>query len=107
MYRSMAASKVSSVNSRSGCAAAAHSTLLNQLAMNGPFVRYTSFGEILAGTEIPGRVWRWECEMYLFLPIAVLSSPHSEFRSCVKVEVAVLGSKSLIVSTVSVDVKQH
>ena len=75
--------------------------------MNGPFVRYTSFGEILAGTEIPGRVWRWECEMYLFLPIAVLSSPHSEFRSCVKVEVAVLGSKSLTVLMVFVDLKQH
>ena len=32
---------------------------------------------------------------------------YSELRSCVKVEVAVLGSPSLIVSTVSVDVKQH
>ena len=31
----------------------------------------------------------------------------SEFRSCVKVEVAVLGSPSLIVRTVSVDVHQH
>ena len=30
-----------------------------------------------------------------------------ELRSCVKVEVAVLGSPSLIVRTVSVDVKQH
>ena len=30
-----------------------------------------------------------------------------EFRRCVKVEVAVLGSPSLIVRTVSVDVKQH
>ena len=30
-----------------------------------------------------------------------------ELRSCVKVEVAVLGSPSLIVPTVSVDVKQH
>ena len=30
-----------------------------------------------------------------------------ELRSCVKVEVAVLGSPSLIVLTVSVDVKQH
>ena len=30
-----------------------------------------------------------------------------EFRSCVKVEMAVLGSLSLIVPTVSVDVKQH
>ena len=29
-----------------------------------------------------------------------------EFRSCVKVEVAVLGSPSLIVRVVSVDVKQ-
>ena len=33
---------------------------------------------------------------------------HSELRRCVKVEVAVLGSSpSLIVLTVSVDVKQH
>ena len=31
----------------------------------------------------------------------------SELRSCVKVEVAVLGSPSLIVLVVSVDVKQH
>ena len=31
----------------------------------------------------------------------------SEIKSCVKVEVAVLGSPSLIVRTVSVDVKQH
>ena len=30
-----------------------------------------------------------------------------ELRSCVKVDVAVLGSPSLIVLTVSVDVKQH
>ena len=79
----MAASKVSTVNSRSGYAAAAHSTLLNQLAMNGPFVRYTSFGEVLAETEIPGRVWRWEWEIYLFTPIAVLSSPQSEFTGAV------------------------
>ena len=34
-------------------------------------------------------------------------SQWSEFRSCVKVEVAVLGSPSLTVRTVSVDVKQH
>ena len=32
---------------------------------------------------------------------------HSELRSCVKVEVAYLGSPSLIVLMVSVDVKQH
>ena len=31
----------------------------------------------------------------------------SELGRCVKVEVAVLGSSSLIVPTVSVDVKQH
>ena len=30
-----------------------------------------------------------------------------ELRSCVKVEVAVLGSPSLIILVVSVDVKQH
>ena len=32
---------------------------------------------------------------------------HAELRSCVKVEVAVLGSASLIVLMVSVDVTQH
>ena len=31
----------------------------------------------------------------------------AELRNCVKVEVTVLGSPSLIVLTVSVDVKQH
>ena len=31
----------------------------------------------------------------------------SELRSCVKVEVSVMGSPSLIVLTVSVDVKRH
>ena len=33
--------------------------------------------------------------------------PFPELRSCVKVEVAVLGSPSLVVLMVSVDVKQH
>ena len=37
----------------------------------------------------------------------LLEFPFAELRSCVKVEVAVLGSPSLIVRTVSVDVKQH
>ena len=32
---------------------------------------------------------------------------HSELMNCEKVEVDVLGSPSLIVRTVSVDVKQH
>ena len=32
---------------------------------------------------------------------------NAELRGCVKVEVAVLGSQSLIVPTVSVGVKQH
>ena len=58
------------------------------------------------------------------MEVAVPNSPHSlcgrkatsedekvaycsELRSCVKVEVAVLGSPSLISLTVSVDVKQH
>ena len=35
------------------------------------------------------------------------SKSGSELRSCVKVEVAILNSQSLIVLTVSVDVKQH
>ena len=34
-------------------------------------------------------------------------SPPAELRSCVKVEVAVLGSSSLIVLMASVDIKQH
>ena len=37
----------------------------------------------------------------------VLHPVISELRSCVKDEVDVLGSPSLIVRTVSVDVKQH
>ena len=36
----------------------------------------------------------------------ILAVP-SELRSCVKVEVDVLGSRSLTVLTVSVDIKQH
>ena len=36
-----------------------------------------------------------------------LQSSMSELRSCVKVEVDVLSSPSIIVRTVSVDVKQH
>ena len=40
--------------------------------------------------------------------LTILSTLHSaELSSCVKVEVAVLGSPSLIVLTVSMDVKQH
>ena len=39
--------------------------------------------------------------------IIISYTESSEFRSCVKVEVAVLGSPSLIVLVVSVDVKQH
>ena len=38
---------------------------------------------------------------------ATLNSGCPEFRSCVKVEVAVLGSPFLTVLVVSVDVKQH
>ena len=34
-------------------------------------------------------------------------TPPGQLRSCVKVEVAVLGSPSLIITVVSVDVKQH
>ena len=44
-------------------------------------------------------------------PFSVRKCPFSvcrtEFRSCVKVEVAVLGSLSLISLMVSVDVRQH
>ena len=36
-----------------------------------------------------------------------MTEMYSEFRSCVKVEVAVLGSPSLISLMVSVDVKQQ
>ena len=39
--------------------------------------------------------------------IATLNLTVSELGRCVKVEVTVLGSLSLIVRTISVDVKQH
>ena len=38
---------------------------------------------------------------------ATVNCSISELRSCVKVEVVVLGSPSLIIRTVFVDVKQH
>ena len=38
---------------------------------------------------------------------ATLNTDMTELRSCVKVEVVVLGSPALIVLMVSVDVKQH
>ena len=41
------------------------------------------------------------------VPVERERQRETEFRSHVKVEVAVLGSPSLIVLTVSVDVKQH
>ena len=41
--------------------------------------------------------------IYWLIELAVIS----ELRSCVKVEVAVLGSPSLIVIMVSVDIMQH
>ena len=42
-----------------------------------------------------------------FAPALQMRLQTSELRSCVKVEVAVLGSPSLINLVVSVDVKQH
>ena len=39
--------------------------------------------------------------------IGWVSRRFSELRKCVKVEVAVLGSPSLIVLSASVDIKQH
>ena len=43
----------------------------------------------------------------LLLLLDQVSQLGSEFRSCVKVEVAILDSLSLTVLAVSVDVKQH
>ena len=43
----------------------------------------------------------------LIRPVAFVEDGSSELRSCVKVEVAVLGSPSLVVLMVSGDVKQH
>ena len=58
------------------------------------------------GREVPylltcrsGRLAQWNSGMWDFC--------RAELRSCVKVEVAVLGSPSLTVHTVSVDAKQH
>ena len=47
-------------------------------------------------------VFKWYTEL-----IRCTAHKGSELRSCVKVEMAVLGSPSLIVCTVSVDIKQH
>ena len=49
---------------------------------------------------------RWNVTA-LMVQITRLPSCHAELRSSVKVEVAVLGSPSLTVLMVSVDVKQH
>ena len=51
-----------------------------------------------AGTEYHTKVINADCSR---------SVPPSELRRCVKVEVVVLGTPSLIVLMVSVDVKQH
>ena len=66
-----------------------------------------SAGEILAaGVEIPGSEvgeGRGRGEAIL----GHYQNAAAELRRCVKVEVDVLGSPSVIVLTVSVDVKQH
>ena len=51
---------------------------------------------------------RLSCDATLSIDVTHDETPkNSELRSCVKVEVHVLSSPSLIVRTVSVDVKQH
>ena len=45
------------------------------------------------------------CLLFRNLKVAEDGNKNPEFRSCVKVDVAVLGSPPLIVQTVSVDVK--
>ena len=45
--------------------------------------------------------------LLLLLNASIQRDPRSELKNCVEVEVAVLDSLSLIVRTVSVDVKQH
>ena len=54
--------------------------------------------------ETSPNVFEFPLSMHI-IHLIFLSSP--ELRSCVKVEVVVLGSTSLIVLKVSVDVKQH
>ena len=51
-----------------------------------------------------GRPW---LPSLLSLIVSVAVKQHERRRNCVKVEVAVLGSPSLIVPMVSVDVKQQ
>ena len=58
------------------------------------WLKYLGFGDPLVGNK-------WVA-VHKFAKRSV-----SELRSCVKVEVAVLGSLSLTVRTVFVDVKQH
>ena len=49
----------------------------------------------------------WPAPMDLHTIRRSIAHPHPELSSCVKVEVAVPDSPSLIVLVVSVDVKQH
>ena len=45
--------------------------------------------------------------VFVWVFFVCVCGSRSELRSCVKVQVAVLGSPSLIVLTVSVDVEEH
>ena len=56
---------------------------------------------LVAGPTAPHRI------LSLAATVALCNGLLPELRSCVKVEVAVLGSPSLISLMVSVDVKQH
>ena len=61
------------------------------------------FADVCVCTFQPGNFTGWGSEGVK----EGRARPGSELRSCVKVEVAVLGSSSLIGRMVSVDVKQH
>ena len=62
------------------------------------------FGGVYVCTFQPGNFTDWGSEG---VKAWEMQPKMSELRSCVKVEVAAMGSPSLIVLTVSVDVKQH
>ena len=71
-----------------------------------PKTRYKNLQSLIVNHTRQGRgesVRTWRIALYK----SDQQQQQSELKSCVQVEVAVPGSQSLIVRTVSVDVKQH
>ena len=75
--------------------------------LSSPFIRVLSARS--GFSQSSSCLYAQYCAVVVHLAVYrnVMFRADSELRSCVKVEVAVLGSPSLIVLTFSVDIKQH